>query len=116
MVGNPLKECHRAQDMMHSAQSLSFSISSYKHIVAFTIPGTSIQQMMVIPIVIWESLRFKISEKKIEQTEENEQNSGVLAYAGLTGPISIRTNSQLWLVILLRLPSLTRGRYPHPGS
>lgn len=74
MQGNPSKECHGAHDMMPNAQSLSFSVNTYRyhiqmHIVPLTIPGTSIQQTMGIPIVTWrflyEILRFKnLREKK----------------------------------------------------
>lgn len=74
MPGNPSKECRRAHDIIPNAQSLSFSVNTYRyhiqmHIVPLTIPGTSIQQTMGIPIVIWrflyEILRFKnLSLKK----------------------------------------------------
>lgn len=79
MIGNPSKECHRAHDMMPNAQSVSSSTTSYyyhchyyyyltiisitsyyyciqMHIASFTILGTSVQQMMGTPVVIWESL------------------------------------------------------------
>lgn len=92
MPGNPSKECRRAHDMMAKAQSLSFSVNAYHyhiqmHIVPLTIPGTSIQQTMGIPTVIWRLLYEILRFKKREQTEENELNSGVLlAYPVLLHP------------------------------